>query len=128
MFRLWGSGSGADKVASEKAKLAGLKPLRSSVTKDPLDNYMKRKRSDSQESASPQFEPSPWTNGSDQIRWTAGNARSSLSPAQDSSVTAPREEAAFGDARHSRVVQANPAATILPASPGMRVVTCPLEL
>jgi len=125
MFRLWGSGLGIDKAASEKAKLAGMKPPRSSVIKDPLANHMKRKRSDSQESASPQFEPGPLTTGSDQTRWIAGDPISTQSSVEESSVIDSREDVAIGEARNSRVVQADPAATIVPASAGMRVGTCP---
>lgn len=124
MFRLWGSGSGLEKVASEKAKLAGLKPHRSSVMKDQLDNHMKRKRSDTQESAFQRLELGPAMRWSDQNRGLAGDAPRTQTPFQTPSITEFLREGTNGETMDSGMVQADAAEAIVPTYPGTRVFSC----
>ncbi len=129
MFRLWSTGSGGDKSASEKAKLAGSRPSTLLIKDTVLENQMKRKRSDSGESASGGLEQSQQKRWPGQGDFAFGNARFIRPSSGDNSISdfgAHNVRAASTD---QRAVQADSVATVLPAQMGKRAIpnstTCP---
>ena len=108
---------------AEKAQLAEMKPPRSSVVKEQHDNQMKRKRTDSQESTSPELELGASTRWSDRTRWVSGETRANQPPPQNRSNPDSGKEAANGEARDPGLLYANHVASIVPIAPGMRVRT-----
>ncbi|KAI9870368.1 MAG: hypothetical protein M1830_004333 [Pleopsidium flavum] len=125
MFRLWGSGLGVDKVASEKAKLTGMKPFRSPVIDIPPVVKMKRKRSDSEESALMRVEQSPLKRKSDKTQWNARDTlvKQQLSDKNDS-LRSPHEELAASDTATEG--GAHNASKALPTAPDSTTLT-PLQ-
>lgn len=69
-------------MASEKAKLAGTPPSRSSILQIPLVNKMKRKRANSEESSATRVEQSPLESQQDNMEWSAEHSKSQLQQQQ----------------------------------------------